>query len=188
MSRRSGSIGTALLQVLLPSGCAHQFSWPRITTDGRLHYQTCMICGVQYQYDWHRMKRLRRLDPERLQRQPAYRPRRRWLSRARRVKFITPVEYRVRGTEKWFPGLTRNISQSGLLLVGEQHLDLDTKVELKFEMPRDVLGHDPCRVTAIGCIVRHQDAPEGSAYMAVNIWDCEVPLPPPRLLVDPNSE
>jgi hypothetical protein len=164
-----------LLEAIFPNKCSHEFSWPRTTSDGGMHYQTCLICGVEYEYDWQRMKRVRRIDTAETISRPANRPRRQWTSRARRVKFITPVEYRVSESDTWHSGITQNISQSGLLFLGEQRLAIDTRVELKFEMPREVLGRDGRRVLAVGCVVRHQIEPQDSAFIAVNIWNYEIP-------------
>lgn len=182
-------IGSSLLDVIFPRKCAHEFSWPRSTNDGALHYQTCLICGVEYEYDWQRMKRTRRIDSAEIVSRPATsRPRRQWVTRARRVKFITPVQYRVGESDRWHSGLTQNISQSGLLMLGEHRLPADTRLELMFEMPREVLGRDGRRVLAVGCIVRDHDAPEDSAYMAVNIWNYEIPDASVPVAVDANSD
>ena len=43
------------LKRLLGKHCAHQFSWPRLYTDGH-HYQTCSRCGISYEYDWNTMQ------------------------------------------------------------------------------------------------------------------------------------
>jgi hypothetical protein len=41
-------------------GCQHQFTWPRIGSNGE-HYQICSLCGISYQYDWRMMRRTHRL-------------------------------------------------------------------------------------------------------------------------------
>jgi hypothetical protein len=43
------------LKRLLGKSCSHQFSWPRLYTDGH-HYQTCSRCGISYEYDWNTMQ------------------------------------------------------------------------------------------------------------------------------------
>jgi len=48
------------VQRLLGELCSHQFSWPRLDGNGR-HYQVCLICGIAYEYDWKRMRRIDRL-------------------------------------------------------------------------------------------------------------------------------
>jgi hypothetical protein len=37
-------------------GCSHRFSWPMKLPDGT-YYQVCINCGVEYGYDWERMRR-----------------------------------------------------------------------------------------------------------------------------------
>jgi len=46
-------------------GCPHEFSFPVKSSDGSC-YQVCTRCGVEYGYDWRRMKRTKRL-PRRIQ-------------------------------------------------------------------------------------------------------------------------
>jgi len=48
------------LKLLLGSGCAHRFSWPRIDENG-CHYQICPDCGIAYEYDWKTMRRTEHL-------------------------------------------------------------------------------------------------------------------------------
>ncbi len=48
------------LKQLLHRGCTHRFSWPRVDENGR-HYQVCLSCGTAYEYDWRKMKRMRKL-------------------------------------------------------------------------------------------------------------------------------
>jgi hypothetical protein len=48
------------LNRLLGKGCSHQFSWPRLYTDGQ-HYQTCSRCGISYEYDWNTMQQTGRV-------------------------------------------------------------------------------------------------------------------------------
>jgi hypothetical protein len=46
-------------------GCPHEFSFPIKSSDGNC-YQVCTLCGVEYGYDWKRMKRTKVL-PGRVQ-------------------------------------------------------------------------------------------------------------------------
>jgi len=48
-----------LMDLLHPSGCPHEFSWPRKRADGE-HYQVCRLCGAEYAYDWGAMRRCQR--------------------------------------------------------------------------------------------------------------------------------
>jgi hypothetical protein len=38
--------------------CTHQFVWPRRVMDGH-YYQSCLLCGEEYEYDWTNMRRVR---------------------------------------------------------------------------------------------------------------------------------
>src|ERR1700761_7074957 len=86
--------------------CNHEFSWPRRTDDGS-YYQVCLHCGVQYRYDWARMRRLDKIqaEAEPTQTQPGKRhahkhdTRMTWHPRERRLKWTCEVHYRVLGTE-----------------------------------------------------------------------------------------
>jgi hypothetical protein len=39
------------------SPCSHKFVWPKRGTDGH-YYQVCVLCRVEYEYDWESMQRL----------------------------------------------------------------------------------------------------------------------------------
>ena len=51
------------LKQLLSRSCSHRFTWPRSDANGR-DYQICLSCGTAYEYDWRKMKRTVRLQPE----------------------------------------------------------------------------------------------------------------------------
>jgi hypothetical protein len=44
------------MEALSLFNCGHQFSWPRRSDSGG-HYQVCLVCGKEYQYDWKTMRR-----------------------------------------------------------------------------------------------------------------------------------
>ena len=44
----------SFLKWIFGRGCQHQFTWPRIGSNGD-HYQICLLCGTSYQYDWRMM-------------------------------------------------------------------------------------------------------------------------------------
>jgi len=130
--------------------CRHQFSWPRRDENGD-YYQLCVSCGVKYQYDWTRMRRLEPVDdtpkPEdtkstirRCGRKSA------WTPRERRLKHEVPVMFRVKGTEEWSEGTTENISKSGVLFRSPSSFEPQTKLELKCQMPRELTGDAPAEV------------------------------------------
>jgi hypothetical protein len=42
--------------------CPHRFTWPRTDAFGR-HYQICLDCGTEYEYDWKVMRQTGLLEP-----------------------------------------------------------------------------------------------------------------------------
>ena len=50
-----------LMDVLMLGRCSHEFSWPRRAADGQF-YQVCLLCAVEYSYDWTTMRRTERVD------------------------------------------------------------------------------------------------------------------------------
>jgi hypothetical protein len=53
-------MASSFLSLLLQKLCPHRFSWPH-NSHGQ-DYQVCVICGTAYEYDWVRMRRMRRLS------------------------------------------------------------------------------------------------------------------------------
>lgn len=52
----------ALLRLFF--GCKHEFGFPVTDPESYRTYQVCVRCGVQYEYDWDSMTRLRRMPPK----------------------------------------------------------------------------------------------------------------------------
>jgi hypothetical protein len=52
----------ALLRLFF--GCKHEFGFPVTHPESRRTYQVCVRCGLEYEYDWERMIRLRRVRPK----------------------------------------------------------------------------------------------------------------------------
>ncbi len=83
-----------LMDVLMLGRCSHEFSWPRRAGDGD-YYQVCLLCAVEYKYDWTTMRRIEKVDrskaetgtPIRRGRGHAKKPT--WVPRARRLKLET---------------------------------------------------------------------------------------------------
>jgi len=48
----------ALLRLFF--GCRHEFGFPVTDPESHRTYQVCVHCGLEYEYDWERMTRLRR--------------------------------------------------------------------------------------------------------------------------------
>jgi hypothetical protein len=157
-----------LLDVLMLGRCSHEFSWPRRGADGQF-YQVCLLCAVEYSYDWTTMRRTERVDHSQPSNETegsgARRSRTRgrkptWVPRARRLKLDTPVRYRVKNLGSWYEGTIANLSQSGVLLQGPQRFPDNTLVEMVLEMPEEISGQKNSTVLCQGRITRTKDAQE----------------------------
>jgi hypothetical protein len=45
----------------MPDRCFHEFLWPHRAKDGH-YYQSCLLCGAEYEYDWKNMRRVEGMD------------------------------------------------------------------------------------------------------------------------------
>jgi len=161
--------------------CNHEFSWPRRTEDGS-YYQVCLHCGVQYRYDWARMRRLEKIQAEAAATplaQPGKRPSHKhdtrvtWHPRERRLKWTADVHYRVKGTDQWFEGKAENVSRSGLLFLANEPLEAGAELELALEMPVEIIGVPGTRVVCAGNVAR-VDRGEESNRIATRIAGYEL--------------
>lgn len=166
-----------LLDVLLMGRCSHEFSWPRRAADGEF-YQVCLLCAAEYKYDWATMRRTQKVAHEPAVGSAA--PRKRqyvkkptWVPRARRIKLEAPVRYRVKNLGTWSEGVIKNLSQSGVLLVGPQRFPENTLVEMVFEMPEEISGQKNSKVLCQGRVIRMKEIrSEGKeAEFATSILD-----------------
>jgi hypothetical protein len=156
-----------LLDVLMLGRCSHEFSWPRRGNDGDF-YQVCLVCAVEYKYDWKTMRRTERVERAAAESASEATTRRRsshsrkptWVPRARRLKLDTPVRYRVKNLGGWQEGIIRNLSQSGVLLQGPQRFPDNTLVEMVFEMPEEISGQKNSTVLCQGRIIRTKETLE----------------------------
>jgi len=164
-----------LLDVLMLGRCSHEFSWPRRAADGH-YYQICLLCAVEYKYDWKTMKRVKRADsePKVNHEMPRGRDKKKptWVPRARRLSLQAPLRYRPKGLGTWHEGMIDNLSQSGVLLIGPQQLPLNTLVEVVFEMPEEISGQKNSTVLCQGRITRRKELPDSEAVgLAASILD-----------------
>jgi hypothetical protein len=170
-----------LLDALMLGRCSHEFSWPRRAADGQ-YYQVCLLCAVEYSYDWSTMRRMQRVEHNqsssssegtaaRRSRSRARKPT--WVPRARRLKLDTPVRYRVKNLGSWYEGIIENLSQSGVLLQGPQRFPDNTLVEMVFEMPEEISGQKNSTVLCQGRITRTKDVQEKVEHsgLAASILD-----------------
>src|ERR1700730_10498919 len=100
--------------VLMLRGCSHESPWPRRTPNGH-YYQVCLLCAAEYKYDWETMRRTERLEQQATdgsipEEKRIYKST--WMPRARRLKLVAPLRYRVRNLGNWADGTIENLSQS----------------------------------------------------------------------------
>jgi hypothetical protein len=168
-----------LLDAIMLGRCSHEFSWPRRGADGQ-YYQVCLLCAVEYSYDWTTMRRTQRVDRSesagegtavRRSRNRTRKPT--WVPRARRLKLDTPVRYRGKNLGTWYDGIIQNLSQSGVLLQGPQRFPDNTLVEMVFEMPEEISGQKNSTVLCQGRITRTKDLQEkvDNSGLAASILD-----------------
>ncbi len=164
-----------LMDVLRLGRCSHEFSWPRRAADGH-YYQVCLLCAVEYKYDWSTMRRTERVALT--EAEPASRRRSRekkptWVPRARRLKLNLALRYRVKNLSTWSEGTIVNISQSGVLFQGTTEVPVNALVEMVFEMPEEISGQKNSNVLCQGRVIRSKEAQDTDAGfgLAASILD-----------------
>jgi len=164
-----------LMDVLRLGRCSHEFSWPRRAADGH-YYQVCLLCAIEYKYDWATMRRTERVpltvtEPGTRRRTREKKPT--WVPRARRLKLNLPVRYRVKNLNTWSVGTIENISQSGVLFQGSTELPVNALVEMVFEMPEDISGQRNSSVLCQGRVIRSNEirGKDEGAALAASILD-----------------
>ncbi len=164
-----------LLEVLMLGRCSHEFSWPRRASDGE-YYQVCLLCAVEYKYDWKTMRRTERVDRSQsnsageatTSRRRSHSRKPSWVPRARRLRLDTPLRYRVKNLGSWYDGTIENLSQSGVLFRGTQRFPENTLVEMVFEMPEEISGQKNSTVLCQGRIIRAKENQRESAEKETN--------------------
>jgi hypothetical protein len=164
-----------LLDVLLLGHCSHEFSWPRRADDGE-YYQVCLLCAAEFKYDWATMRRTERLKKPTEAGTGKRRPhsaKSAWVPRARRIKMDEAVRYRVKNLGTWNEGTIENLSQSGVLVTGQQRFPENTLIEMVFEMPEAISGQKNSKVLCQGRITRMKNARENEEQLqfAASILD-----------------
>ncbi len=83
------------------------------------------------------------------------------------------MRYRAKGLGTWHEGIIDNLSQSGVLFQGPQHLPDNTLVEMVFEMPEEISGQKNSSVLCQGRVTRGKEAPatEDGSGLAASILD-----------------
>src|SRR6185437_3599636 len=165
-----------LLDVILLGRCSHEFSWPRRDADGQF-YQVCLLCAAEFKYDWATMRRTERLknapEPATATRRRPHTTKTAWVPRARRIKMEESVRYRVKNLGTWNEGTIENLSQSGVLITGQQRFPENTLVEMVFEMPEAISGQKNSKVLCQGRVIRMKtgQAKEPELQFAASILD-----------------
>jgi hypothetical protein len=166
-----------LLDVLTLAHCSHEFSWPRRASDGH-YYQVCLLCASEYKYDWTSMRRVERVarGPEQTNtvsrsEPPTRKPN--WVPRARRLRLEIPLRYRTKFGSAWYEGIIENLSQSGVLFHGLQHLPANTLMEMIFEMPEEISGQKNSSVVCQGRVIRasKRSEPKNDSTIAAAVLD-----------------
>ena len=134
--------------------CPHQFTWPRREENGA-YYQSCVVCGSKYQYDWKQMRRTARIEDElpATSRQSHRQKKVTWTPRERRHAHVVPVCYRIGGGE-WLEGTSENLSRSGMLFRADSGVEQGTTIEVQIEMPREITGDAETKVTCKATVAR----------------------------------
>jgi hypothetical protein len=164
-----------LMDVLRLGRCSHEFSWPRRAADGH-YYQVCLLCAVEYKYDWATMRRTERMAVAPAEPTNRRRPREKkpsWVPRARRLKLNLALRYRVKNLSTWSEGTIVNLSQSGVLFQGATELPVNALVEMVFEMPEEISGQKNSNVLCQGRIIRSKQSrdTEAGTGLAASILD-----------------
>jgi hypothetical protein len=98
------------------------------------------------------------------------------VARPKRLSRQIPLRYRIKGLGRWHEGVVENLSHTGVLFSGQQHLSEYTLVEMVLEMPEEISGQMNSMVLCQGRIVRRTNVRE-LIGTAASILDYKV-LPP----------
>lgn len=93
------------------------------------------------------------------------------LPRAERISVATQIDFRKIGTAEWLSGTTVNISRTGVLFQAERLIPVNTPVEMKLEMPAQIVGQESGDVISKGYIVRAVLPDSGDPALAATIWE-----------------
>jgi hypothetical protein len=88
-------------------------------------------------------------------------------ARAPRYQVELAVQYRPVRAFDWHPGLTANVSRSGVLFETEQQVEPDALIELNLKMPLPVFHKGETSVVCLGRVVRVAEPVEQPARKKV---------------------
>lgn len=81
------------------------------------------------------------------------------IERPRRYPIQSPLQYRMRGERVWHSGISRNISETGILFKGEGALSNGAHFEARLTLPMESSQHGQISITFQAMVVR--DAGDG---------------------------
>jgi hypothetical protein len=142
-----------LLAKLFSRLCPHEFTWPRLASDGT-HYQVCGLCGDRYRYNWETMSREERMLSGAGELAPAAAGTPNWRPRARRLRVGMAGLWRAHGGDDWKQAFVQNVSESGALVAISGEIKAGADIELVFEMPREICGQRNSQVLSRGKVTR----------------------------------
>ena len=82
-------------------------------------------------------------------------------TRAKRFGIQMDLRYRLSGESKWRKGTTENISFSGVLFQAEESAKTSTPLEIRLELPAEILGVGCAEVDCKGIVIR-SEGPKGA--------------------------
>lgn len=93
--------------------------------------------------------------------------------RPQRFAISLPVKFRTGGEALWQEGRSENISRSGILIRAPQPLEVDTVIEMMFDLPVEMGGELGAHVVCVAHITRvlPSATPEQPPLLAARIHD-----------------
>ncbi len=74
--------------------------------------------------------------------------------RSPRYPVETPCRFRKPGQNDWLQGMIANISKSGILFRADREMELQTTLQMNFELPPEIAGGKGAEVFCMGKVVR----------------------------------
>ncbi len=75
-------------------------------------------------------------------------------NRSPRIPVESPFRFRQPGQIDWLQGMAANISESGILFRADRQMELQTTLQMNFELPPEIAGGKGAEVFCMGEIVR----------------------------------
>jgi hypothetical protein len=75
-------------------------------------------------------------------------------NRSPRFPLETPCRFRKPGQIDWLQGMTANVSKSGILFRADREMEVQTTLQMNFELPAEIAGGRGAEVFCMGKVVR----------------------------------